>query len=291
MACSRFEYTRKFEQHTTLLPGCWTVLRIDGRGFSRFTTEHAYQKPNDSRGLSLMNAAAMAVVNEFSPDLLLAYGQSDEYSFVVARESALFRRRIDKLLSVLTSLFTAEFVRRWVDFFPNTPLTRTPMFDGRLVSYPTTKHLRDYLAWRQADVHVNNLYNTAFWGLVKTGLSNTDAELRLKGTDSAQKNELLFTTLKINYNNEPEMYRKGSVIVREPSDNDKQPNQVSSAENSETYNRNNSNPNVPKKMKRLRDSTSRVVCLHVDIIRDDFWKQRPHLLHPPDTDPPRIKQS
>lgn len=36
-----------------------------------------------------------------------------------------------------------------------------------------------------------------------------------KGTLAADKNELLFSRFGINYNNEPEMYRKGSVVFRD----------------------------------------------------------------------------
>lgn len=32
-----------------------------------------------------------------------------------------------------------------------------------------TQHVRDYFAWRQADCHINNLYNTCFWALVADG--------------------------------------------------------------------------------------------------------------------------
>ncbi len=39
-----------------------------------------------------MNACAGAVMKEFS-DLVLAYGQSDEFSFVLKRETNLFSRR------------------------------------------------------------------------------------------------------------------------------------------------------------------------------------------------------
>jgi Thg1 C terminal domain len=39
---------------------------------------------------------------------------------------------------------------------PDTPLQTTPMFDARAVLYPSDKGLRDYLAWRQADTHINN---------------------------------------------------------------------------------------------------------------------------------------
>jgi tRNA(His) guanylyltransferase len=54
------------------------------------------------------------------------------------------------------------------------------MFDGRAVCYPTDHNLRDYLAWRQADVHINNLYNTCFWALVSSGKTTTEAHEALK---------------------------------------------------------------------------------------------------------------
>lgn len=36
-----------------------------------------------------------------------------------------------------------------------------------------------------------------------------------QGTLAADKNEILFSKFKINYNNEPEMFRKGSVVFRD----------------------------------------------------------------------------
>ena len=64
--------------------------------------------------------------------------------------------------------------------------------------------------------HVNNLYNTCFWNLVQIkGLSNREAEKELRGTFSADKNELLFSQFNINYNDIPQIYRKGSFLMRE----------------------------------------------------------------------------
>lgn len=80
--------------------------------------------------------------------------------------------------------------------------------------------------------HINNLYNTTFWAMVQQGgINNTDAELELKvsnvisslgpfplmdqGTVSADKNEILFSRYGINYNNEDDMYKKGSVVYRQ----------------------------------------------------------------------------
>jgi len=44
----------------------------------RFSSKYAFEKPNDRRALDLMNAAAKAVMSEL-PDIVIAYGISDEY--------------------------------------------------------------------------------------------------------------------------------------------------------------------------------------------------------------------
>ena len=83
---------KRFEREDKLLPGCWIVVRLDGRGFTKFCSTHNFSKPNDARALRLMNSAAMTVMTAFS-DIVLAFGQSDEFSFVLRREAAVFNRR------------------------------------------------------------------------------------------------------------------------------------------------------------------------------------------------------
>jgi tRNA(His) 5'-end guanylyltransferase len=64
--------------------------------------------------------------------------------------------------------------------------------------------------------HINNLYNTTFWTLVQQGgMGAREAEQRLSGTYSADKNEILFKEFGINYNNEPECFKKGTVLYRD----------------------------------------------------------------------------
>ena len=36
MANSRFEYVKKFELDDALLPSCWIVVRLDGKGFTKY---------------------------------------------------------------------------------------------------------------------------------------------------------------------------------------------------------------------------------------------------------------
>lgn len=160
-----------------------------------------------------MNECASSVVREFG-DVVLAYGHSDEYSFVLKRDTTLFSRRArwactrrglvlriinfrkinfhnqpsylsisitphSKITTTLVSYFASSYVFHWSTFFPDTPLKYPPIFDCRIVLYPTNQNLRDYLSWRQADCHINNLYNTCFWSLVHSGLSTTQAERKL----------------------------------------------------------------------------------------------------------------
>jgi tRNA(His) 5'-end guanylyltransferase len=47
---------------------------------NRFSTNYSFEKPNDRRALDLMNAAAKAVMTEL-PDIVIAYGISDEYRY------------------------------------------------------------------------------------------------------------------------------------------------------------------------------------------------------------------
>lgn len=216
MANSRFEYVKKFETHMTVLPETYIVIRIDGKNFHEFSDSYKFDKPNDIRAINLMNACAKNLVLKYKSEMICAYGESDEYSFILRKDTQLYNRRIDKLTSIFVSYFTSQYVFLWGKFFPPEMALQQkhlPMFDSRCVNYPNLDIIKDYLTWRFVDTHINNLYNTAFWGLVlKCGMSTTEAEARLNGTFSKDKNEILFSECNINYNDEPEIFKKGSLI-------------------------------------------------------------------------------
>jgi len=108
MAKSRYEYVKQFELSDEALPGTWMVVRIDGRGFHgyvklaalpcmsteyshyrlRFTDMHNFDKPNDLKAIGLMNKAAIEVVKNIR-DIIIAYGQSDEYRWVRSNMSTM----------------------------------------------------------------------------------------------------------------------------------------------------------------------------------------------------------
>lgn len=46
----------------------------------RFSQVHKFEKPNDETALNLMNSCASLVLEEY-PDIVFAYGYSDEYRY------------------------------------------------------------------------------------------------------------------------------------------------------------------------------------------------------------------
>jgi tRNA(His) guanylyltransferase len=292
MANSKYQYVRHFESDPSLLPSTYIVVRIDGRGFHKLSNFYNFTKPNDMRALNLMNTAAVKTMTIIY-DIVLAYGVSDEFSFMFSRDTELFERRRDKLVSTVVSTFTAAYVGLWGRFFEavELDLEHLPTFDARAVVYPTRKSVRDYFSWRQVDCHINNLYNTTFWNMVlrvprevavayetqggKT-LSQREAEEELKATVSADKNEILWSRFGVNYNDELEMFRKGSVVVREYAD--KSNGTVSEVASGAGPNSNGEASKTQKEKERKRKMKAEITVRHVDIIKDEFWDARPWLL-------------
>lgn len=115
-------------------------------------------------------------------------------------------------ITTLPPLDTKDMVKELIK--DEKSLHYSPIFDGRVVLYPTNTNVRDYLSWRQVDCHINNMYNTVFWKLIQiTGCSNKEAEKILNGTFSQDKRKILLD-LGIDYDLEPVIHRKGSVIFR-----------------------------------------------------------------------------
>ncbi|XP_057774974.1 tRNA(His) guanylyltransferase 1-like isoform X3 [Salvia miltiorrhiza] len=253
---TRPEYIKSFQYESRLMLSTWIVVRVDGCHFHRFSDVHEFEKPNDAQALDLMNACAIAVLEEFR-DVVFAYGVSDEYSFVLKKDSQLYQRCASEIVSAIVSFFSSTYTMRWNEFFPQKEMKYLPYFDGRAVCYPSCEIIKDYLAWRQVDCHINNQYNTCFWLLVKSGKSKSDAQSYLKGTQTQEKNELLDQLSGIinYYNTLPPMFRLGSSVYW-----DKETKMVDDKEG------------AAGKSRRI------VVVRHCNIIETGFWEAHPHIL-------------
>ena len=310
MAGTKFAYVRNFELPDSVIPDTYLVVRIDGKGFHKFSKAHAFAKPNDALALELMNEAGRYVMQSLKGQVALAFGESDEYSFLLRKSTTLYSRRTSKITTHIVSLFTSAYVWNWPKFFPNHPLLHPPSFDGRMVVYPNEQIVRDYFSWRQADTHINNLYNTTFWALVlQGGRTEQQATKELEGTLSADKHEILHSQFGINYDTLEPIFRKGSTLVwtseptkpsasthKEQTDSaTREEAEASEDEREQTpvlanakdeklrlkLERKRAAKEAKKQEKRDKKAQlSTLRTLHCDIIGDEFWQPLPASTQP-----------
>ncbi|GAA1900402.1 tRNA(His) guanylyltransferase Thg1 family protein [Actinomadura bangladeshensis] len=187
---------REWFHSLTLLPGAWTVVRVDGRSFSRFT-ETRFDKPFDPHFSALMADTAKALLSDLGGRY--AYTESDEISVVLDPSFDLFGREVEKLVSMSASIATAAFTHT-----AGEPVA----FDSRIWMGTTLDEVVDYLSWRQADAARCALNGWCYWTLRNEGRSARQATRELERTSVSAKNELLYTR-GINFNDVPAWQRRG----------------------------------------------------------------------------------
>ncbi|XP_061345505.1 tRNA(His) guanylyltransferase 2-like [Gastrolobium bilobum] len=207
MANSKYEYVKCFEFEDEVMFPNLILVWINARSYPLI------HKPYDENALKLMNSCAIAVLQEYA-DVVLAYGFSDEYTFVFKKSSKFYERRASKVLSIITSFFSSIFVRKWSEFFPQKELQYPPSFHGRVIACASIESLQAYLLWRQNICHVNNQYDQCFSRLVKRGMTESEARDFLKGAEKCNLNNLLFDEFNVNYNTLEPMFRQGSCVLK-----------------------------------------------------------------------------
>lgn len=187
---------REYFHKLTVLPGAWTVLRLDGRGFSRFT-ERRFEKPFDPVFADHMVATARTLLTELGGRYV--YTESDEISVLFGPGFDLFGRGVEKLVSVSAGLASAAFTHG---------AGEPAHFDSRVWLGTAVSDVVDYFSWRQADAARCALNGWCYWTLRKAGQSRREATQVLSGASTADKNELLFRH-GINFNELPAWQRRG----------------------------------------------------------------------------------
>jgi tRNA(His) guanylyltransferase len=187
---------REWFHSMVLLPGAWTILRVDGRSFSRFT-EQRFDKPFDLRFSQLMAESARALLTELGARY--AYTESDEISVLLHPESEIFGRSMEKLVSISASITAAAFTHA---------AGEPAHFDSRVWMGNGPSDVIDYFSWRQADAARSALNGWCYWTLRKDGRTREEATKALEGANAAAKNELLYQH-GVNFNEVPTWQRRG----------------------------------------------------------------------------------
>jgi tRNA(His) 5'-end guanylyltransferase len=177
----------------------YTVVRIDGRAFHTFTGE--LDRPYCRALAGALDQAALHLCRE-AIGCAFAYGQSDEYSFLLSDAEAedaplWFDGNVQKIVSVSASLFTAAFLRCFES-------PRLAAFDSRVMSIAQRREVARYFLWRQLDASANSLNMLA-------SAHYSHAELLEKTT--AEKHEMLHAK-GVNWARQPSDFKRGRVVRR-----------------------------------------------------------------------------
>jgi tRNA(His) 5'-end guanylyltransferase len=179
----------------------FVVVRIDGRAFHQFTRD--LERPYSRVLADALDQAALALCQEMI-GCRFAYGQSDEYSFLLTdferEDSALwFDGNMQKIVSVSASIFTGAFNGAFAAKQP-------AAFDSRVMVISQRAEVARYFLWRQLDASANSLNMLA-------SAHFPHADLEKKST--TEKHEMLHGK-GVNWAKEKPDFKRGRVVKRGP---------------------------------------------------------------------------
>lgn len=190
-----------------------------------------------------MNYCAKSLIEQFKPHILLSYGFSDQFIFVFKKTSTFCDLNLSDILSVIVSNFTSNYVFNWSKFF-DCKLQYAPAFKANYLLFPVEFYLIQYILAKHHECYISNLNATLYSALIgqykgykltKNGnyeLESNQLESKLDDQkqfkiytnesalnliknqiNSISKiNEYLFHEYDLNYNNELEIFRKGTFF-------------------------------------------------------------------------------
>lgn len=182
-------------------------VRIDGRGFSKFTA--GMDRPYDRRMSDCMVAATKYLVDK--THARMGYTQSDEISLVFLANpdkedsDVFFNGRIQKLASVISGITTAAFLSEvlktpgWRDY-----ADKLPHFDARVFQLPSRAEAANAFLWREKDAAKNS---------VSMACRATHSHKEMHGKSAREMIEMM-ADRGVDYYAYPVFFRRGTWVRR-----------------------------------------------------------------------------
>jgi tRNA(His) 5'-end guanylyltransferase len=206
---------------TMIPPRTYTIVRVDGRGFSKFTK--GMNKPFDPDFSEAMNDAAVEMCKKFNP--AFAYTQSDEITLVFTdfgeNQEAMFKGKVQKICSLTAARATASFNKKLTllkahkyDTYEDSGVLVNDLlkgdllvdveFDSRVYVIPHIKEVANCIVWRQQDATRNSISMAA---------DALYSHKELMGKSSDEKQEMMFQK-GVNWNDYITKYKRGAIIKK-----------------------------------------------------------------------------
>lgn len=187
-----------------LMPGLPIVVRLDGKGFSKYTKKMT--RPYDENFSLLMQDTCKHLMKRY-PKIVVGYAQSDEISLVLKHEflnPVEYNGRLQKLCSLLaseaTSFFAVEAYKRQIN-----PNHETPTFDCRIFQVPSWIEASNAILWREQDATKNSIQQLGQYYF---------SHKQLHKLNGKQIQEKLLLEKDINWNSYPTFFKRGTYVQR-----------------------------------------------------------------------------
>lgn len=182
------------------------IIRIDGKGFSRFCKR--FPKPFANKLHQIFNATVIYLCKEIS-GVVCAEHHSDEISLLLVdyqslQTEAYFDYEVQKICSVVAGLTTAKFCMLCHGYGYIKDGDEWPSFDARCFNIPK-EEVENYFWWRMKDAVRNSIGM-----LAQSKFSHQE----LHGKNINDMQEMLFQTHSINWSELPAEQKNGWLFVK-----------------------------------------------------------------------------
>lgn len=200
-----------------LIPNMHTVIRLDGRAFSKFTKR--FEKPFDEDFVNMMNKTTKYLCENLQ-NVKFGYVQSDEISLYITDLTSYddelpFKGNVQKIVSIASSMAGAYFNMLLLKYEMEkcdikldkvfNEDRKLPEFDARVFQLPNINELINCFIWRQRDCVKNSISSV--------GQANfSTSELKYKNTDQVQ--EMLFSIKGINWSHYDVGLKRGRMVMK-----------------------------------------------------------------------------
>ncbi len=187
---------------TRLMRKLPVVIRLDGKGFSKYTK--TLNRPFDGDFAAAMISTTERLCNEIQGSVI-GYTQSDEISIILQdwkqyNTDCWYGYNTQKIVSVAASICTATFN----SVFKHPSSKELAFFDARAFNLPSVDEVINYLIFRSNDCARNSvtMLSSAYY-----------SHKELMNKSGAQKQDMLMAK-GINWNNLQPHYKRGSCVVK-----------------------------------------------------------------------------
>ncbi len=201
---------KKYEIYSKIVvpPSNRLILRLDGRGFHKLTSNLDLDKPYDEHFRDIMVNTAKQLLIEFQPYFIYTF--SDELNILL--KEIPFNGRIEKLNSVFASYTSSVFQKELLKIISDSDNLPIVSFDSRIIPL-TNETVYEYFKGRQDEAWRNCINGHVYW-LLRESMAANEANNMLKGLKSSDMHELMFNKKNVNLSKLPNWQKRGVGVYK-----------------------------------------------------------------------------